>query len=66
MVGLSNGLVTLSVVGAAGPDYSMQASTNLTGWATLFTTNSPALPFTWKDTNTANFPGRFYRALLGP
>jgi uncharacterized membrane protein len=66
VVSVSNGLVTLSVAGAAGPDYSMQASTNLAGWATLFTTNSPMPPFTWKDTNAANFPWRYYRALLGP
>src|SRR5262249_34026926 len=52
--------------GDFGPDYTIQASTNLTAWTNLFTTNSPALPFSWVDTNSPLFPQRFYRLLLGP
>jgi uncharacterized membrane protein len=66
VVGLNNGLLTLSVAGSAGPNYTILSSSNLTSWATLFTTNSPMPPFLWTDTNPANLPRRFYRVLLGP
>ncbi|HVM46587.1 MAG TPA: polysaccharide lyase family 8 super-sandwich domain-containing protein [Candidatus Acidoferrum sp.] len=62
----ANGYLSLAVTGDAGPDYSVQASTNLVDWATLFKTNQPALPMTWTDTNAALFSARFYRVLLGP
>jgi hypothetical protein len=62
----TNGGFRFSVSGDFGPDYTVQASTNLTAWATLFTTNSPALPFNWTDVTTTNYPARFYRVLLGP
>ncbi len=54
------------VHGDFGPDYIIQVSTNLTSWTNLFTTNSPALPFNWQDTNSQAFPRRFYRVLLNP
>lgn len=54
------------VSGDAGPDYTIQASTNLVTWSEIATLNSPALPFYWADTNPALLPWRFYRALLGP
>ena len=64
---LAAGQFSLTVSGDAGPDYTVQGTTNLAPatWQTLFTTNSPALPFQLKDTNTtrAQF---FYRVLLGP
>jgi autotransporter-associated beta strand protein len=63
---ISNGLFSLSIGGAAGPDYTVQASTNLTTWNTLLTTNPTVLPFLWTDTNTAGFTRRFYRTVLGP
>lgn len=62
---ISNQLFKASIIGAAGPDYIIQASTNLTGWTNLFLTNSPAMPFTWTAVTT-NFPLRFYRILIGP
>jgi hypothetical protein len=52
--------------GDFGPDYTIQASTDLAVWTNLFTTNSPPLPFSWVDTNTTLFQQRFYRLLLGP
>jgi hypothetical protein len=52
--------------GESGPDYTVQASTNLLDWVTVFTTNTPALPFQWTDPETTNVPGRFYRVLLEP
>jgi hypothetical protein len=58
--------VQLSVSGDQGPDYTVQASTNLSTWINLFTTNAPALPFLWIDTNTTGFQKRFYRAVPTP
>gem|GEM_PF-761398 len=62
----TNGGFRFSVSGDFGPDYTVQASTNLTAWTSVFTTNSPVLPFTWTDAAATNFPTRFYRVLLGP
>ena len=52
--------------GDAGPDYTIQFSTNLVSWLPLTTVNSPALPFIWADTNGSTTSTRFYRVLLGP
>jgi hypothetical protein len=62
----TNGQFRLWANGDLGPDYTIQASTNLAVWTNLFTTNSPALPFLWTDTNSPALPRRFYRLLLGP
>jgi glucosylceramidase len=62
----TNGSFGLWVGGDTGPDYTILTSTNLTSWSSLFTTNSPALPWFWSDTNAHNSPWRYYRALLGP
>jgi hypothetical protein len=63
---LNNGKLGFQVSGQAGPDYAIQISSNLLGWSTLFTTNSPAMPFTWTDTNAATLPAQFYRIKVGP
>jgi hypothetical protein len=66
-VTLTNKNLQFLVNGAFGPDYTIQASSNLlAGWTSLFFTNSPTLPFTWADTNIALLPQRFYRLQLGP
>jgi hypothetical protein len=63
----NNGQFTLRVTNSiVGPDYAVQASTNLVDWSTLFITNSPAYSFEWTDTNTATLPAQFYRIKLGP
>jgi hypothetical protein len=62
---MSNGQFSLTLDGMAGPDYGIQVSSNLTDWRTIFSTNSPALPITWLDTNSPA-PMLFYRATLGP
>lgn len=62
---VSNSML-VSVSGPAGPDYSIFASTNLLGWQWLLTTNSPALPWFFRDPQATNFARRFYRVLLGP
>lgn len=62
---LAGGNVTFKINGQTGPDYQLEASTNLTQWNSVFITNSPALPFDWADPAT-NAPRRFYRVKLGP
>ena len=62
----NSGVFSFSVNGSAGQSYLVQASTNLTDWSTLFTTNPATLPFTWNDAGTSNFINRFYRIQLGP
>jgi hypothetical protein len=52
--------------GDAGPDYTVQVSTNLTSWNQVFNSNSPALPFFWTDNSSSSYPFLFYRVLLGP
>ncbi len=65
-VGWSNGRLSLQISGEEGPDYGIETSTNLVDWSTLLTTNSPAMPFLWTDTNTAILPAEFYRIKVGP
>jgi pectate lyase len=59
----SNGQFSLTITGDTGPDYIVQASTNLTDWAGIFTN---PMPFTWTDSGASNFSQRFYRIQLGP
>ena len=54
------------ISGDAGPDYTVQVSTNLTSWKPVFTSNSPALPFFWADTNALSGSLLFYRVQLSP
>ena len=62
----TSGQFGMLVTGAVGPDYTLQASTNLVTWTDLFTTNPLALPFSWSDAASTNLSQRFYRVLLGP
>ena len=66
MAGLAGGQFQMLVNGDYGPDYTVTVSTNLVSWASVFTTNSPALPFLWSESATNGFAQRFYRILLGP
>jgi hypothetical protein len=59
------GQFSFRISGQGGPDYAVEASTNLTQWTNVFITNSPALPLVWVDTNSAG-PQRFYRVKVGP
>jgi hypothetical protein len=61
-----NGVFSMSVTGPLGPDYIVQASTNLVLWNSIWTNFSPVPPFIWTDTNASNFDQRFYRIQLGP
>ena len=64
-VSISPGQINLPINGPSGPDYTVLTSTNLASWQPLFTTNSPAMPFTLMDTNLNN-AARFYRIQIGP
>jgi hypothetical protein len=64
-VSLAAGQISFNITGQSGPDYAIEASTNLTQWSNVFITNSPALPFNW-TADTTNLPQRFYRIKLGP
>ncbi|HLP77706.1 MAG TPA: LamG-like jellyroll fold domain-containing protein [Candidatus Paceibacterota bacterium] len=64
---LSNdGTFSFAISGDFGPDYTVRASTNLLDWDDIFTTNSPALPVLFQDSDSTNFSRRFYRVRLGP
>ena len=65
-ISLTGGTFQFQITGDAGPDYVIQASTNLANWSSLFTTNSPALPFNWSDPAAGSFEQRYFRVLLGP
>ena len=64
-VSLTQGNVSMTVNGPQGPDYTVLTSSNLVSWQALFTTNSPATPFTFTATNLNN-PAEFYRLQIGP
>jgi glucuronoarabinoxylan endo-1,4-beta-xylanase len=64
-VNLVPGQVGMTVTGPQGPDYTLLTSSNLVSWQAVFTTNSPAMPFTFATTNLSN-PAQFYRFQIGP
>jgi Glycosyl hydrolase family 98/Glycosyl hydrolase family 98 C-terminal domain/Carbohydrate binding module (family 6) len=59
------GQLTLQVNGDSGPDYQIQASTNLVNWSAVFTTNAPAMPFIWTNSGIS-LPMNFFRIVVGP
>jgi pectin methylesterase-like acyl-CoA thioesterase len=65
----TGGLFSVTVGGQTGPDYALQATTNLVGgtWTTVATTNSPAtMPVILTDPNAGSQPMQFYRIVTGP
>jgi hypothetical protein len=56
----------VSVSGQPGPDYWLYASTNLSSWQWLLTTNPSAMPWYFADLQATNFRRRFYRMAVGP
>ena len=60
------GQLVLQVNGVSGPDYQIQASTNLVNWSTAFTTNSPPMPFAWTNQIISGPSNGFFRILVGP
>jgi hypothetical protein len=62
----SGGQFGMTIGGSAGPDYSVLASTNLTDWSVVFSTNPPTVPFPWVDPDSSLQPLRFYQVEIGP
>jgi len=64
----AGGVFSITVTGQAGPDYELQATTNLAGgtWVDVAVTNSPASPFLLTDPNAGAQPVQFYRIVTGP
>jgi len=65
----AGGQFSLSANGQAGPDYAVQTSSNLMNWNILFITNisdNQVMQFNWTDSDTNNYPVRFYRIKTGP
>jgi hypothetical protein len=52
-----------NVIGVPGYNYVVQASTNMTDWCSVQTN---VCPFVFQDTNSTNYPARFYRAIYQP
>jgi glucosylceramidase len=63
---VTNGQVGFLITGNAGPDYTIQISTNLNSWSSDVTSTPAALPWFWVDTNATGEAQRFYRVVLGP
>ena len=61
--GVSNGVFHLTVTGTPGINYTVQASTNLVNWLSIYTNSSP---FIFTDPYASNYPTRFYRTIGGP
>jgi hypothetical protein len=59
----AKGVYQFNVAGAAGSNYVIASSTNLSDWLRLETNTSP---FTYTDTNAAKVPLQFYRAQPWP
>jgi O-glycosyl hydrolase len=64
-VSYSQGQFNMSITGPQGPDYTVLMSSNLVNWQPIFTTNSPALPFIFTDTNAVN-RNQYYEIQIGP
>jgi hypothetical protein len=63
----TNQAVSLDCIAAPIQACQIEASTDLTSWATIFTSNlTPAVPFQFRYTDTTNLPMRFYRLSQTP
>jgi hyaluronate lyase len=62
----SEGRLVFSIDGQLGPDYQIEASSDLIHWTLVFTTNSPSMPFQFEDAEAGSFAERFYRVRLAP
>jgi uncharacterized repeat protein (TIGR03806 family) len=63
---ITTGRFELLISGDSGPDYTVQVSTNLLNWSSLWTTSPSVAPFWFNDPAAGNYPQRYYRVLLGP
>ena len=66
---INNGALQFTVTGNSGPDYLVEATTNLSlpgSWMTLSYLSSPALPFCFTNNRLTNISQQYYRLQLGP
>ncbi len=63
---LPNGEFQFIINTGAGLNYTIQYSTNLTDWNSIYSFTSPGGLIPVQDPNAATSPWRFYRALLNP
>lgn len=66
---LNGGSLQFNITGSPGPDYIIEASTNLSlpnAWQPIFSNASPALPFIFTNPVSSNFNQQYYRIQLGP
>ena len=61
---LSGATVQITLAGQPGETYSIQESTDLITWTTVFTSAAPTGTITFTDSSTG--AARFYRAVLAP
>jgi hypothetical protein len=66
MLGILNGAATLRVTGLAGNSFAVEASTNLTQWASLKTNITTAGSFDFVDDKSSGLKQRSYRARWVP
>jgi hypothetical protein len=59
----SNGVLRVNASLTPNFNYQIQASTNLTNWATIQNVNSASSPVLITDTNASNYVYRFYRGV---
>ena len=64
----AGGQFSVSINGQVGPDYILQATTNLVGgvWTSIVTNTPAIMPATLVDPNAGAQPMQFYRILVGP
>jgi len=62
-VGFSNGMFQMQLLGSAGSNYVLQASTNLYNWTPLVTNAAATNLLYFLDPHSSNYPSRFYRVL---
>ena len=60
---LPDGEKRVQVQGLSGRQYVIQGSTNLAGWVSIATNVSDSGTIQWTDSQGANYPIRFYRAI---
>ena len=66
---LAAGNFSATISGDSGPDYVVQATTNLNStpnWVSIFTNATASPPFEFLDRPTTNFACKFYRVILQP
>ena len=66
---LAAGNFSATISGDSGPDYVLQATTNLastSNWVPVFTNVTASTPFQFSDPTVTNSPQKFYRVILQP